>query len=200
MAKERITSTADERELITRCLRGEEAACTELFHLHYRPLMAICMRYAKNTQTAEDILQDGYMRIFSGLASFRGQGSFQGWLKRVMVTTAINHYKAGRREFLGTGLDEMDRHEMIPDTSNDEGLSRLAMGELLQLVQGLPPAYRMVFNLRVMDGWSHDEIAKELGISTGTSKSNLNRARAILINALAARERPRSSEPTGHGN
>lgn len=159
------------------------------------------MRYAKNTESAQDILQDGYMRIFNGLASYTGSGSFTGWLKRVMVTTAINHYKADRHERAAMRLDDVD-----PDGSHLQGIdqdqvfSRLSMNELLRIVQDLPPAYRTVFNLRVMDGWTHAEIATELGITVGTSKSNVSRARAILINSLKALDPSLFAQRTDRGH
>jgi len=177
--------------LIGRCLEGEEAACSELYHRYYRYVMPICMRYARRTEEAKDILQDSYTRAFSKLHSYTGKGPFIGWLKRVTLNTAINHYHANADERSNVRIDDLAPHSPeMTDQHGDQALARLGAEELLALVRGLPPAYRMVFNLRVVEGWSHEEIARELGISIGASKSNLSRARGKLMEQVMAREAP----------
>jgi RNA polymerase sigma-70 factor (ECF subfamily) len=163
--------------LIARAVRGDQAACSLLYRRHYAMLMPICMRYAKDGDEAKDILQEGFVRIFSNLAAFSGKGAFLGWLKRVMINTAIN------RSVLR--IEHLDQEDVqFGSLAHEDVFSKFSVNELLDLVRGLSPIYRMVFNLRVIEGWSHEEIAKEMGISVATSKSNLHRARANLMNRL----------------
>ncbi len=171
--------------LIERCLHGETAACSELYHRYYRQVMPICMRYARGTDEAKDILQDSFARAFSGLHSYTGKGSFLGWLKRVTLNTAINHYHATADQRATVRIEDIGAHApSTVDPAGDQALARLGADELLALVRALPPAYRMAFNLRVVEGWSHEEIARELGISIGASKSNLSRARVKLMEQI----------------
>lgn len=174
--------------LIARCLKGEAAACSELYHRYYRQVMPICLRYARGTEEAKDILQDSFSRAFSRLHSYSGTGAFIGWLKRVTLNTAINHYHANAEQRSTMRIEDLSPNaEATIDPAGDQSLARLGAEELLELVRALPPAYRMAFNLRVVEGWSHDEIARELGISVGASKSNLSRARAKLMEQISNR-------------
>jgi RNA polymerase sigma-70 factor (ECF subfamily) len=169
-------------------LNGEAAACSELYHRYYRQVMPICLRHARSTEEAKDILQDSFMRAFERLHSYAGTGSFIGWLKRLTLNTAINHYHANTGTRSTIRIDDLAPHSAVTmDTNGEEALALLGAEELLALVRGLPSAYRMVFNLRVVEGWSHEEIARELGISVGASKSNLSRARMKLIEQVNAR-------------
>lgn len=176
-------------ELIDRCLRGESSACSQLFKRYYGQLMPICLRYARNSEEAKDMMQDGFTRIFSKLGTYTGKGHFIGWMKRVVLNSAINHYRAAAAERTNVRLDDITHGTALTaEGSGDLVVSSLGVNELLELVQQLPPAYRMVFNLRVIEGWTHEEIAKELGISVGTSKSNLARARAKLMEQVIERD------------
>ena len=201
MIVDRATNTPDEKALVARCIAGEEDACSELFHRYYKPLMTICLRYAKDTDAAKDILQDGFVRIFGGLGSYTGTGSFLGWMKRVMVHTAINQYKATHHDRSNVRIEEAGvEGSVLHDIANEDVFARMGLNELLGLVQDLSPTYRTVFNLRVMEGWTHEEIAKELGIGVGTSKSNLNRARASLMRTLMERDPSLFAQRTDHGD
>jgi len=190
---------AADRALIARCLNGEAAACSELYHLYYRQVMPICMRYARRTEEAQDILQDSFTRVFTKLHSYTGKGPFIGWLKRVTLNTAINHYHATSDERTNVRIDDLAPHAAATaDPHGEQALASLGAEELLALVRGLPPAYRMVFNLRVMEGWNHEEIARELGISVGASKSNLSRARAKLMEQVIGRGTPLTAKRMEH--
>lgn len=190
---------AADRALIARCLNGEAPACSELYHLYYRQVMPICMRYARRTEEAKDILQDSFTRAFTKLHSYTGKGPFIGWLKRVTLNTAINHYHATSDERTNVRIDDLAPHAAATaDPHGEQALASLGAEELLALVRGLPPAYRMVFNLRVIEGWSHEEIARELGISIGASKSNLSRARAKLMEQVIGRETPLTAKRMEH--
>jgi RNA polymerase sigma factor (sigma-70 family) len=193
------TAHAVELALIARCLDGEAAACSELYHRYYRQVMPICMRYARRTEEAKDILQDSFTRAFTKLHSYTGKGPFIGWLKRVTLNTAINHYHASTDERSTVRIDDLAPHSPVTaDPNGDQVLARLGAEELLALVRALPRAYRMVFNLRVVEGWSHEDIARELGISIGASKSNLSRARVKLMEQVIGRETAGTTIRTEH--
>lgn len=185
--------------LVKRCMDGEEAACNQLFERYYGQLMPICLRYASDADDAKDILQEGFMRIFARLGSFTGSGHFIGWLKRVMVNTAINHYHTRSKDRSNARYDQKpDYYSGLGEEAVDDHFGDIGVDDILALVQRLTPGYRMVFNLFIMEGWSHEQIGNELGISTGTSKSNLNRARAQLKQWIVDRQKE-TTHHTGHG-
>lgn len=133
------------------------------------------MRYAKDTYEAEDILQLGFIKVFQKVAEFRGEGSFEGWIRRIMANSAIESYRKNLRTLNVIDIDEV--HDQPQSTFDMSGLE---LKDLMKLVQQLSNGYRLVFNMYVIEGFSHKEIAKELGISEGASKSQLSRARSIL--------------------
>ena len=133
------------------------------------------MRYAKDRMEAEDVLQMGYIKIFQKIKEYRGDGSFEGWIRKVMVNTAIESYRKNLRTMNVVPIE--DAYDQ-PSTGFD--FSRLGMQDLLRVIQKLADGYRVVFNMYIIEGYSHKEIAETLGISEGASKSQLSRARAIL--------------------
>lgn len=133
------------------------------------------MRYTKDRDEAEDVLQVGFVRMFEKLHLFKGDGSFEGWVRRIMVNTAIEFYRRNSRMY-----PVVDIEEAVNESSYDLPLSTLNAKDILKLVQQLPPGYRMVFNMYAIEGFSHKEIAEQMGISEGTSKSQLARARTQL--------------------
>lgn len=140
-------------------------------------MLGVCLRYAKSYDEAEDILHDGFIKIFHCLSSFRFEGSFEGWMRRVIVNTALERF---RNKTQLHPVEEFDDVEEIEDLNMNEA----PLEVLLDLIQNLPERYRMVFSLYVLDGYPHNEIAEEMKISVGTSKSNLARARGILKKKL----------------
>ncbi len=138
-------------------------------------MLVVCMRYAKDRMEAEDVLQMGFIKIFQKIGEYRGDGSFEGWMRRVMVNTAIESYRKNLRTLNIVPIE--DAYEQ-PGVGFD--FSRLGMQDLLKVIQKLSDGYRMVFNMYIIEGYSHKEIAETLGISEGASKSQLSRARAIL--------------------
>ncbi|AXE21498.1 hypothetical protein DR864_11140 [Runella rosea] len=142
-------------------------------------MMVVCKRYVSDYEDAKDLLQEGFMKVFQELHRFRNEGSFEGWIRRIMVNVSLEHYK--KMVKLHHQLDDIsllnDHSQPIADEDIE---SQLSADELLLLVQSLPPSYRMVFNLYVFEGFKHQEIAKQLGIGEGTSKSNLQDARRLL--------------------
>ena len=147
----------------------------ELYKRFAPKMYGVCLRYASNSEEAEDILQEGFIKVFNKIGSFRKEGSFEGWIRRIFVNTAIEQF---RKKVYLQPITEMDE-----DTLEGKYLSvldRLSEKDIIQLVQQLSPGYRTVFNMYVVEGYTHKQIAEMLGISEGTSKSQLSRAKMIL--------------------
>lgn len=160
-------------KLIKKCANNDRKAQKEIYQLFAGKLFSICLKYSKNKQEAQDNFQDGFVVIFDKIGQFNFKGSFEGWIKRVMVNTILLKYR--KKTVLSIVTEEIP-DEVVVDIDDDE----ISLDYLLNLIQELPERYRMVFNLYVLDGHSHKEIAKMLKIAEGTSKSNLARARGIL--------------------
>jgi RNA polymerase sigma factor (sigma-70 family) len=150
-----------------------------LFDRFAGKMMAVCQRYAQDKMEAEDILQEGFIRIFNYVGQFKGEGSFEGWVRRVFVNTALRHCQRKKIHF----KEINDVSEQV-EAADAPGLSNLSADEILKLVQNLPQGYRLVFNLHVLEGYSHDEIGELLNIGASTSRSQLVKARKLLQNML----------------
>ncbi len=174
-----------EQLLIKCCIAGERASQAKLYDLYARKMMGVCMWYARNREEAEEILQDGFMRVFTYIHKYSGAGSFEGWIRKIMVNAALFKYrsKSHLRPIVEFNAGTHDASE------SNSVIEFLDAKELVNLVQTLSPAYRMVFNLHVLEGMKHREIAELLGISEGTSKSNLADARAILKKTLTVKNK-----------
>lgn len=165
--------------LLNGCKRGERKAQEMLYRAVAAKMFNVCLRYASSDEEAQDMMQNGFIKVFKSLSSFRGEGSFEGWIRRVIVHTAIEMYRKNCREQYKVKLDEVfDQEQQVFDM---EGLE---VGDLMQVIQQLPDGYRIVFNMYAIEGYSHKEIAETLQISEGASKSQLSRARAWLKNKL----------------
>lgn len=138
-------------------------------------MYGVCLRYAKDSAEAEDIMQEGFIRVFNKIGQFEFKGSFEGWIKRIMVNTALEKFRKNDRLY---PVEEMKIFESVEYA--EETISSISANDLLRIIQELPPRYKMVFNLFAIEGYSHLEIAEMMSISEGTSKSNLSRARVIL--------------------
>ena len=148
----------------------------ELLYNRYSPKMyAVCLRYSGNTDDAQDLLQEGFVKVFLNLEKYRGDGSFEGWIRRIFVNTAIEHF---RRKVKLTNVSETQENTIEDKEWN--ALETIAEKDIINIVQQLSPGYRQVFNMYVIEGYSHREIGEILGISEGTSKSQLARSKAIL--------------------
>jgi len=147
----------------------------ELYRRFSPRMYAVCLRYAGNAEEAEDILQEGFIKVFKKLDSFRNEGSFEGWIRRIFVNTAIEHFR--RKKYL---LPVTEKEENTIEGKYTSVLDELGAKDIMALVQELSPGYRTVFNMYVVEGYTHKEIADQLGISEGTSKSQLSRAKVIL--------------------
>lgn len=177
----------EELQLILKgCLEGERTSQAKLYHLYADRMMGVCMWYTRNGEEAEEVLQDGFMRVFTYLHKFTGEGSFDGWIRKIMVNAALFKY----RNKSATLYVVIEYKTDIHDTGDDAHfISNYDERELMKLVQQLPPAYQMAFNLHVFEGFNHREIAEALGITKGTSKSNLSDARRILQAALTTKKK-----------
>lgn len=166
------------KELIYKCGKRDRKAQQELFMKHREALYHICLKYCRNYAEAEDTLHDVFIIIFNKIKTYKGTGSFEGWMKRIAIFTAIDVYKS-KKEFSVAINEEYLTKET--ETSNFS----IDLDNILEAVQQLPDQYRLVFNLFQLDGYSHKEIARMLSISEGTSKSNYHRAKLILREKLS---------------
>lgn len=168
-------------ELIISCIKQERPAQEMLYKRFSTVLFAICLRYSPNYEEAQDNLQDAFITIFKKIEQYQGKGSFEGWLKRITVNTVLQKYRKQK------SLDTLDEARLEDDAVEvDVAESPIALQVLLTFIQHLPDQYRLVFSMYVLDGYAHKEIASLLGISEGTSKSNLARARGILKTKIEA--------------
>ncbi|MGB8704450.1 MAG: sigma-70 family RNA polymerase sigma factor, partial [Gillisia sp.] len=161
------------KQLIHNCKKEDIKAQEQLYRLYANKLFAVCLKYSNSYQQAEDNLQDGFMTIFEKIQQYQDKGSFEGWMKRIMINVTLQKYRKQR-------VFEIVNEDLLkePELEIDEEL--FSVDFLLKIIQELPDRYRQVFNLYALDGYSHKEIGEMLQISTGTSKSNLARARIIL--------------------
>ena len=171
----KVTKTYTINDLMEGCKAGNRQMQEMLYKQTASKMLAVCMRYAKDRMEAEDVLQMGYVKIFQKVKDYRGEGSFEGWIRRIMVNTAIESYRKNLRMLNVVPIE--DAYEQ-PSLGFD--FSSLGMQDLMKVIQKLADGYRMVFNMYIIEGYSHKEIAETLGISEGASKSQLSRARAIL--------------------
>jgi len=165
----------DFKPIISECIAGNQKAMAELYHLFAPKMFGVCLRYAKDSGEAEDNLQDGFIKVFANLKNFRNDGSLEGWIRRIIINVSLE--KIRKQHFLYP-VEDVSKYDSI--NFSDDVIAKISADDLIKIIQELPPRYRLVFNLYVIEGMSHQEIAQEMSITTGTSKSNLARAREIL--------------------
>ena len=174
-----------DRDLLQGCVDGDRKAQKQLYEKCYSKMMSACMRYASDTDEAMEILNMGFFKVFTTIGRYQNEiNNLEGWIYRIIVNTAIDHF---RKEFKHKRTVETD-HALSSQTAYDV-VSDLSAEEILKLVQQLSPAYRTVFNLYVMEGFTHREIAEKLKVTEGTSKSNLAKARAKLQKMIREQDR-----------
>lgn len=173
-----------EADLIRRCLSGDRRAQEQLYKQFAPKMYAVCLRYAGNSEDAQDILQDGFVKVFRNLDKYRADGSFEGWVRRIFVNTAIEHYRRSSNMYPIT-----ESQEAALEDKGWSAMDNLNIKDLMEIIQELSPGYRTVFNLYVVEGYTHKEIADMMGISEGTSKSQLARAKAILQSKIEGRKK-----------
>ncbi len=169
-----------EEALIKGCIKRDASCQKQLFLLYSRKMMTVCLRYARNRADAEDILQDGFIRLYQHIHQFKFAGSFEGWMRRIFVNAALKKYQTKRSEKEQIGIEFHPEERVQPDAIN-----ALSEQELLQLISQLPEGYRIVFNMYVIEGYSHKEIGALLQINEATSRTQLLKARKYLQNKLA---------------
>ncbi|MDF2436043.1 MAG: polymerase, sigma-24 subunit, subfamily [Bacteroidota bacterium] len=171
----------NEHEIIKGCLKNDRASQKALYEQYYSKMLGVCLRYAKDKDEAKDILHEGFLKVFNSLKNFNGSGSFEGWIRRIMANTSIDHLRKNKQNYLivSTVYANEKASNMIDEIDEDE-LINIDKEEILKAVQELTPAYRTVFNLYVIEEFTHREIAEMLDISEGTSKSNLSKAKFNL--------------------
>jgi RNA polymerase sigma-70 factor (ECF subfamily) len=179
-----IKADITEKDLVQRCLAGQTAAQQQLYNTYSPTLYAICMRYARNTENARDLLQEAFIKVFDGLKYFRFEGSFEGWAKRVAVNTCLDFNKKIKNEPFN---EELDDHFHLGE--GEKITHKLQLNDLIALLQNLPVGYRTVFNLYAIEGYSHSEIAESMGITESTSKTQLFKARKMLQGLLIKTEK-----------
>ena len=168
-------------QLIHNCKKQDIKAQEQLYRLYANKLFAVCLKYSNSHQQAEDNLQDGFIIIFDKIKQYQDKGSFEGWMKRIMINTTLQKY---RKQTVFEIVNEEQLKE--PEIEIDDEI--VSVDYLLKIIQELPDRYRQVFNFYALDGYSHKEIAEMLDISVGTSKSNLSRARIILKEKIEANQ------------
>ena len=172
-------------QLIQKSKKRDIKSQSEIYHLFAGKLFALCLKYSKTHQEAEDNLQEAFITIFNKMDQYKFKGSFEGWMKRIVINTALQSYR--KKNVLN--LVEENFPEEVDVEINDD---KISLDFLLKIIQELPERYRMVFNLYVLDGYSHNDISNMLGIAVGTSKSNLSRARLILKDKVESSQQNQS--------
>ena len=170
----------DDTTLVIECVKGNVRAQQKLFDKFARKMLGVCLRYSKNTEQAEDVLQDGFVKVYSKLKDFKMEGSLEGWIRRIMVNTALDQIRKNGKLLGDTNIDDVG-YKIENNAFVFEGL---VAEDLMKLIQSMPTGYKVVFNMFAIEGYTHFEIAKTLGISENTSKSQYSRARAYLREKL----------------
>ncbi|HNQ13641.1 MAG TPA: RNA polymerase sigma factor [Bacteroidia bacterium] len=166
----------NEEQLLQECIQGSRQAQKELYERFSRLMMGVCLRYSDSREMAEDVLHDGFLKVFEKINTYRGEGSLEGWIRRIMINTAMNSFRRQKLEPIAVEeLPESNGTEM-----NTNALTHLSAKELIGIIQSMPLGYRSVFNLFAIEGYSHKEISEMLNISEGTSKSQYSRAKMHL--------------------
>lgn len=168
---------SETKEIIKGCLAGDRRDQELLYRRHASKLYSVCLQYSGNDEEARDILQEGFIKIFENLSNYKNEGSFEGWMRRITVNTALEKFRCRHNLYRVDDIDTIQEPDFDPDNQDFAGLEA---NDLLEIIRELPTKYRMVFNLYAIEGYSHKEISKMVNISEGTSKSNLSRARGIL--------------------
>jgi RNA polymerase sigma-70 factor (ECF subfamily) len=167
----------DEKWMIDACIQGESWACKKVYEQYAPAMMSLCMRYVGDRETARDLLQDGFIKVFTEIRTYARRGAFGGWIRRIFVTTSLEYLR--KADALKSAADITDYDEQFRDVDVSV-LDRLSEEELLDCIRKLPAGYRTVFNMYALEGYSHREIAESLGITVTTSKTQFLRARAAL--------------------
>jgi len=170
--------------IIQGCIKGDRRCQQSLYEHFYGKMMVVCMRYAKDNDEALDMFQEAFIKVFNNLQNYSSKGSFEGWVRRIMVNTSIDHIRKNKKHNQMVELEDLHGSLQVEEDESDDILDNVNFQDMLLLVQQLSPAYKSVFNLYVVDGYTHKEIGELLDISIGTSKSNLAKAKINLRKLL----------------
>jgi RNA polymerase sigma factor (sigma-70 family) len=170
------------QRLVKDCLKGRQDAQRELYDHFAEGMLAVCYRYTKSMADAEDVLQDGFIKVFRNLHQYKAEGELGGWIRRIMVNTALNYLKQNSR--YQSDLSFLDNSNSMHPVTNDDPEMRLNAKDLAEMIRQLPTGYQTIFNMHAVEGYTHVEIGKLLGINEGTSRSQYSRARTLLISWL----------------
>ncbi len=173
--KEKVNKQIDEK-IVQKCLEGDLKAQHAFYSFFSSSMYSVCLRYSNTKEDAKDILQDGFIKVFVKLKQFTGKGSLEGWMKRVFINTALEHYRVNK-----VYQQQSDVMEAIQVSTDANAIGQLTEQEILQVMQQMAPGFRTILNMYAIEGYTHSEISDILGISEGTSKSQLSRARVIFI-------------------
>jgi RNA polymerase sigma-70 factor (ECF subfamily) len=184
---------ARESELIEGCRRNDRNAQHAVYEQMAGKMLSLCTRYIKDRMQAEDVLVTSFTKVFDKIEQFKGDGSFEGWVRKIVVNESLSYLRKNKGMYLETDLAAADREPDLASLGN-----QLEAEDLLNLVAALPTGYRIVFNMYAIDGFSHKEIAEELGISENTSKSQLSRARSYLQTKLIELEKSTQRNKSSH--
>lgn len=173
-----------ESELVEACLKKDRSAQKQLYDRYSRQMMSVCLRYGGNVETAQDMLQEGFIMVFEKLWQYKGEGALGGWIRRVIVTSALENLRKNKKHEM---TEEINDHASSMDV-DPQALQDLAIESLMKLIQEMPIGYRTVFNMFAIEGFSHKEIAESLNITESTSKSQYFKAKAFLRLQLEQQE------------
>lgn len=169
-----------DEQLVKECVSGNAIAQKKFYDLFARKMLGVCMRYTKDIDEAQDVLQDGFIKIFNKLPDFESKGSLEGWVRRIMVNTALDHYRKNKKHQANVDVNSVEY--MLE--KDDFTIESINAEDLLKIIQAIPEGYRVVFNLFAIEGYSHKEIADRLGVTESTSKSQFSRAKKLLRKLL----------------
>lgn len=172
--------TEFEKDIIGGCIRGDKSYQKKLYDTYSGKMFAVCLRYSNNYEQARDLLQEGFIKVFQNIVNFKGDGSFEGWIRRIMINGALEWLRKAEAKFIHQDVEDYQE-----EISFNPDIRKLELKDILARIQQLAPGYRAVLNLYVIEGYQHHEIAVMLGISESTSKSQLSRARKVLQDSLA---------------
>jgi RNA polymerase sigma-70 factor (ECF subfamily) len=167
----------NDEQLVKKCLEKDSLAQKQLFEFYSKRMMGVCLRYSKDRDEAQEVLQIGFIKVFEKLTLYNGKGSLEGWIRKVVVNTALDNIRKNKKYLDNVEVDKVDYQLQNDDVS---GYDNLKAQDLLAIIQAMPTGFKTVFNLFAIEGYSHKEIAEELNISVSTSKSQYSRARAYL--------------------
>jgi len=173
-------TTYTEEQIIAGCISGERKYQEILYHTYSSKMFSVCLRYANEYAGAEDLLQDGFIKVFNNIQKFRSEGSFEGWIRRIFVNNSIEYFRKKANMYV-----VQETEALTYEYYDDNAVQKLMKEDLMKIIQSLSVGYRTIFNLYAIEGYSHKEIAEMLNITEGTSKSQLARARYLLQKKIA---------------